>query len=328
MFLVILFVIFWVTNCVSCDSINQVSKIEPFEETLLQLEKMSENMQQKYRSIGIMDDFSNIVTNMITSLQEVQEKGENMVEKIKTQEEKLATVVKDIESKEDYVKQVHFEMKQIDQINNRIKAELEKTKAEKNTAQKDLMAALKQKKIILEEIDRKKKLIEKENKKEADEIKKFRTLAEDKENIIKELRDKLEHYEYLIADANESLSNIKKEDEQDTFESVMSRFRDSQYSRYRVFIKCPDDTLNEKWESSPYENFQKPHTMYDEIVDKIDEETENYVTVKPTIKQNEIDNPQINEIEKKEKKIYKIKKRKSYIYQNLYKEKDKVNVRD
>ena len=109
-----------------------------------------------------------------------------MVEKIKTQEEKLATVVKDIESKEDYVKQVHFEMKQIDQINNRIKAELEKTKVEKNTAQKDLMAALKQKKIILEEIDRKKKLIEKENKKEADEIKKFRTLAEDKENIIKE----------------------------------------------------------------------------------------------------------------------------------------------
>ena len=68
----ILCVIFLVTNCVSCDSINHVSKSEPFSETLLQLERMSANMEQKYRSIGIMDDFSNIVTNMIGSLQEVQ----------------------------------------------------------------------------------------------------------------------------------------------------------------------------------------------------------------------------------------------------------------
>ena len=45
---------------------------EPFEETLLQLEKFNENMKQKYRSIGIMDDFSHIVNNMIGSLQEVQ----------------------------------------------------------------------------------------------------------------------------------------------------------------------------------------------------------------------------------------------------------------
>ena len=48
---------------------------EPFEETLLQLEKFNENMKQKYRSIGIMDDFSHIVNNMIGSLQEVQVGG-------------------------------------------------------------------------------------------------------------------------------------------------------------------------------------------------------------------------------------------------------------
>lgn len=47
-----------------------------------------------------------------------------MVKKIKTQEQKLSNVVKDIESKEEYVKQVHFEMQQIDGINDRIKAEL------------------------------------------------------------------------------------------------------------------------------------------------------------------------------------------------------------
>ena len=47
-----------------------------------------------------------------------------MVTKIKTQEAKLSKVIKDIETKEEYVKQVQFEMKQIDEINKRIKSEL------------------------------------------------------------------------------------------------------------------------------------------------------------------------------------------------------------
>ena len=49
-----------------------------------------------------------------------------MVIKIRTQEEKLSKVIKDIETKEEYVKQVQFEMKQIDEINERIKSELGK----------------------------------------------------------------------------------------------------------------------------------------------------------------------------------------------------------
>ena len=65
------------------------SSTEPFQETLQQLARLNKNMKQKYRSvqystvqyrlctvqyrsIGIMDDFSGIVTNMIGSLQEVQ----------------------------------------------------------------------------------------------------------------------------------------------------------------------------------------------------------------------------------------------------------------
>ena len=65
------------------------STAEPFQETLQQLARLNKNMKQKYRSvqystaqyrfctvqyrsIGIMDDFSGIVTNMIGSLQEVQ----------------------------------------------------------------------------------------------------------------------------------------------------------------------------------------------------------------------------------------------------------------
>ena len=45
---------------------------EPFQDTLEQLERLNSNMRHKYRSMGMIDDFSNIVTNMISSLQEVQ----------------------------------------------------------------------------------------------------------------------------------------------------------------------------------------------------------------------------------------------------------------
>ena len=71
-------------------SSSSSSSAEPFQETLQQLARLNKNMKQKYRSvqystvqyrlfctvqyrsIGIMDDFSGIVTNMIGSLQEVQ----------------------------------------------------------------------------------------------------------------------------------------------------------------------------------------------------------------------------------------------------------------
>ena len=63
---------YFVIMCLISGVITERLKGEPFEETLLQLEQFNMNMKQKYRSIGIMDDFSNIVTNMISSLQEVQ----------------------------------------------------------------------------------------------------------------------------------------------------------------------------------------------------------------------------------------------------------------
>ena len=100
------------------------SQNQPFEETLVQLQQLRSDMKQKYRSLGMMDDFSNIITNMIGSLQEVQSKGESMVNKIKTQEGRLDNVISEIEQKEKYIEKVHFEITQIDEINDRIKNEL------------------------------------------------------------------------------------------------------------------------------------------------------------------------------------------------------------
>ena len=99
---------------------------QPFEDTMLQLERLNQDLRQKYRSVGMMDDFSNIVSNMIGSLQEVQSKGESMVNKINTQESRLEEVITDIEQKEKYIQRVHFEMNQIDEINERIRSELGK----------------------------------------------------------------------------------------------------------------------------------------------------------------------------------------------------------
>ena len=74
------------------------------------------DIQQKYRSIGLLDDFSNIVNNMIRSLQEVQTKGEEMVNKIRTQEDKLDNIMKQISDKEEHIKKVNSQMQQIEDI--------------------------------------------------------------------------------------------------------------------------------------------------------------------------------------------------------------------
>ena len=109
-----------------------------------------------------------------------------MVQKIKTQENKLANVIRDIEMKEDYVKQVQFEMKQIDEINLRIKNELEKTKQEKADAENHLKTTIAEQEAVLVEINKQKSLIAREQQKEEKELKKFRTIAESKEKVIHE----------------------------------------------------------------------------------------------------------------------------------------------
>ena len=49
-----------------------------------------------------------------------------MVDKINKQESRLEQVITDIEEKEKYIQRVHFEMNQIDEINERIRSELGK----------------------------------------------------------------------------------------------------------------------------------------------------------------------------------------------------------
>merc|ERR1712038_289578 len=338
------------------------SSTEPFQETLQQLARLNKNMKQKYRSIGIMDDFSGIVTNMIGSLQEVQSKGEAMVKKIKTQEEKLSNVVKDIESKEEYVKQVHFEMQQIDGINDRIKAELEKTQQEKVKAENDLKTFLLKKSQVLDKIKKQSAIIEQRKSEEQKEIKKFQTMGESKQKIIDDLKDKLEHYEYLIQDANESLSKLGPKEDTSAVAGPDSSMLGSALSRSEVVYPAllislivnivtaafilklagpiigdvtGSGDVQEKWDNFAHE---KPHTMYDQVLEKVaaNEEFLDHGTLqgKESLNHESLDpfNDGFNEIDSKpqqpKKKIKNLKRRKSYIYQNLYKKEDRIGKRD
>ena len=87
-----------------------------------------------------------------------------------------------------------------------------------------------------------------------------------------------------------------------------------------------------KWDTAPAPyDFIKPHTMYDEVIEKLDEDLVSFSnsTIKPDISE-QVTEASVNEVEtdKKDNRNRILKRRKSYIYQNLYKKRGKVNARD
>ena len=78
---------------------------------MTQINNLSKSMEQRYRAVGMLDDFSNIVGKMIQSLKEVEAKGQNMVSKINKQKERLDLITREVESKE--VQMRNFEEKKI-----------------------------------------------------------------------------------------------------------------------------------------------------------------------------------------------------------------------
>ena len=79
----------------------------------------------------MLDDFSNIVGNMIQSLKEVEAKGQNMVSKINQQKERLDLITREVEYKE--VQMRNFEEKKIamDSLVQKAKLDMESMEARK-----------------------------------------------------------------------------------------------------------------------------------------------------------------------------------------------------
>jgi len=316
---------------------------QPFEDTMLQLERLNQDLRQKYRSVGMMDDFSNIVSNMIGSLQEVQSKGESMVSKINKQESRLEEVITDIEQKEKYIQRVHFEMNQIDEINERIRSELERTQIEKEEAERELKMILEKKKQAELEMAKQSHVIRQREIEEERKISKFRTLANEKEKTIEKLRDELERYEGQIRDASQSLSQLEKSEEPNEALSLFAREEVLYPSLllslivnlltggFLVKLLLPpqidfrvDDRESNAANSKITQLIPKLEKI-DQLAEVYSDEDEgDYVDKKPEIN-NEID---VGDLPKGIKK--KKKRRKSYIDRNLriHKRKLNVNARD
>ena len=98
---------------------------------MTQINNLSKSMEQRYRAVGMLDDFSNIVGNMIQSLKEVEAKGQNMVSKMNKQKERLDLITREVEYKE--VQMRNFEEKKIamDGLVQKAKLDMESMKTRK-----------------------------------------------------------------------------------------------------------------------------------------------------------------------------------------------------
>ena len=98
---------------------------------MTQINNLSKSMEQRYRAVGMLDDFSNIVGKMIQSLKEVEAKGQNMVSKINKQKERLDLITREVESKE--VQMRNFEEKKIamDSLVRKAKLDMESMETRK-----------------------------------------------------------------------------------------------------------------------------------------------------------------------------------------------------
>ena len=102
-----------------------------FSASMTQINNLSKSMEQRYRAVGMLDDFSNIVGKMIQSLKEVEAKGQNMVSKINKQKERLDLITREVESKE--VQMRNFEEKKIamDSLVQKAKLDMESMETRK-----------------------------------------------------------------------------------------------------------------------------------------------------------------------------------------------------
>ena len=98
---------------------------------MTQINNLSKSMEQRYRAVGMLDDFSNIVGNMIQSLKEVEAKGQNMVSKINKQKERLDLITREVEYKEVQMRNFEEKKNAMDSLVQKAKLDMESMEARK-----------------------------------------------------------------------------------------------------------------------------------------------------------------------------------------------------
>merc|ERR1719216_333240 len=80
-------------------------------EQLSALTRMSEELENSYRSVNSVTDFSKVVVGMMDSLKDLELKGDEMMKKIDVQESQLKSLNQEIEAKEEYINVVNNKVK-------------------------------------------------------------------------------------------------------------------------------------------------------------------------------------------------------------------------
>ena len=101
-------------------------------EQLSALTRMSEELENSYRSVNSVTDFSKVVVGMMDSLKDLELKGDEMVKKISVQESRLSSLGEEIKAKEEYITVVNEKVKESEavfsDIQDRVKIAEERNK--------------------------------------------------------------------------------------------------------------------------------------------------------------------------------------------------------
>ena len=106
---------------VRSDGLVVKNKERKMAETLDVLTRMSDDLENSYRSVSSVTDFSKVVVGMMDSLKDLELKGDEMVKKISVQESRLKSLRQEIEAKEEYIAVVNEKVKESEAVFNDLK---------------------------------------------------------------------------------------------------------------------------------------------------------------------------------------------------------------
>ena len=163
------------------------------EDQLSALTRMSEELENSYRSVNSVTDFSKVVVGMMDSLKDLELKGDEMVKKISVQESRLSSLGEEIQAKEEYITVVNEKVKESEAVFNDIQDRV-KISEERN-------------KIIQDDTERK------GNKIKAQEVR-LKRLVKDittKVEYVNVVDNKIKEIETKLDTTTKQLENVRNE---------------------------------------------------------------------------------------------------------------------
>lgn len=122
---------------VRSDGLVVKNKEAKMSDTLDVLTRMSDDLENSYRSVSSVTDFSKVVVGMMDSLKDLELKGDDMVKKIGVQESRLKSLKQEIEAKEEYITVVNEKVKESEAVFSDLKEKIKIVEERNRITQED-----------------------------------------------------------------------------------------------------------------------------------------------------------------------------------------------